>query len=531
MNHDGGSSILGKHVLIHEYTRALGRRTSACVTDVTSHWRRDATALYETLDLPLRDEDCLLLEMSSTIEPYKHDKFPLGCELTGSFVITIAKPALQEHRWRCVTRMSRPAELQDDGTTAGVYIDVSSIPLRHCGNMEDGCDCNICTQLNIRVPFPAVEWASILSIAMQYPDTSHQDINDKFHFNSDSEQEPAGQTRKRGSFPNDGHHAGSRALGSTTSNDLISLVGMYQELWSCAPESAQWTRQAIVFWRFKTTKQRNKSHPIFIPAGTTWRWLTINDPVSHYHQQAALLNPATSDLSDADAGSLPTPLVTQNLMAPMDDTFGAQHNRVARNIAPLPGLETSLSLREPFSHSLTVPWALEGTSIVDLKSNIFDAIAGANVAPPTVTGTTADVRLPYLSHSQASSSGQTAFGGNWHVNTSVDTYMRTTEVLDSPNQIVPNTALGKRTTIAPWDFEPLDIRATPTWPHGGQDSGALSTPETLPEPNYGFRGYEQFPVPLDTFDRLSGIDWWPTDSHNRAVGFSHLEASESVAGQ
>ena len=71
-NCDDSPTVLGKDVLLHEYTRSLDRSTSACVKTVTRRWQKDAPEIYETLDLPTRDEECLLLEMCATLELHDH---------------------------------------------------------------------------------------------------------------------------------------------------------------------------------------------------------------------------------------------------------------------------------------------------------------------------------------------------------------------------------------------------------------------------------------------------------------------------
>lgn len=264
-NCDDSPSVLGKDVLLHEYTRSLDRTTSACVKTVTRRWQKDAPEIYETLELPTRDEECLLLEMCATLELHEHARFPSGSELTGFVEVAITNPNLQSHRWKCVTRLTRPSELHSDDKKSSVYTNETGIHRRGCSDSKPDCDCHSRPRQDIHVPFPAVEWASILSMAVQYPDVEHQRKKEKRTKGDDRKNlDRAGSKRKRSEDDGD---AASWARRDLTGSDLICKVAMYQELWSCAPDSNRWVRQGIVFWRFNTTNQWYKYNPVFKPAG------------------------------------------------------------------------------------------------------------------------------------------------------------------------------------------------------------------------------------------------------------------------
>ncbi|CAG9950098.1 unnamed protein product, partial [Clonostachys rosea f. rosea IK726] len=196
-NCDDGPNILGKDVLLHEYTRSLDRSTSACVKTVTRRWQKEAPALYETLELPTRDEECLLLEMCTTVELNDDAKFPSGSEITGFVEVAVTRPGLQNHRWKCVTKLTRPEELHSEDS-----------PQRY-----------------IHVPFPAVEWASILSTAVHYPDAEHQKKKEKRNKHGDKrlDMERAGSKRKRSEDEGD---ASAWARREPTGSDLICKVAM-----------------------------------------------------------------------------------------------------------------------------------------------------------------------------------------------------------------------------------------------------------------------------------------------------------------
>lgn len=346
MGCDDSPNVLGKDVLLHEYTRAVDRTTSACVRTVTRRWQKDAPAMYDTLDLPQHDDECLLLEMCSTVELHEHARFPSGSELTGFVEVAVTQPGLQNHRWKCVTRLTRPAELRTDedeapdgsGKGSEVYTNESGIHRRGCGDARAECDCHLRGRAEIHVPFPAVEWAGILSMAVQYPDHEHR--------RKEEQQKRSGRDRKHGLDRSGSKRKRSEDEGDASAwtrrepsgSDLICRVAMYQELWSCAPDSGRWTRQAILFWRFNTTNQWYKYNPVFRPAGTTWRWLTVNDPMSRYHQQKALVYPsAGSSAVPREAVMSPTPSVSQHLAATMSEQFSQAWGGGVAQMAPSHG--------------------------------------------------------------------------------------------------------------------------------------------------------------------------------------------------
>lgn len=353
-NCDDSPNVLGKDVLLHEYTRPLDRTTSACLKTVTRRWQKDAPAMYDTLDLPTRDEDCLLMEMCATLDLHEHAKFPSGSELTGFVEVAITQPGLQNHRWKCVTRLTRPAELHSDEASQGIYSNESGIHRRGCSDSKPDCDCHTRPRQDIHVPFPAVEWASILSMAVEYPDVEHQRKKEKRKEGErkKSELERTSSKRKRSVDEGD---AASWARRELTGSDLVCKVAMYQELWACAPDSSRWTRQGIIFWRFNTTNQWYKYNPVFKPAGTTWRWLTVNDPMSRYHQQKALVYPSAGVTRDAIMS--PTPTIGQHLTAAMNETFSSSWDGGVSvpQMPTAPAASNGINFLDSFSGGLATP--------------------------------------------------------------------------------------------------------------------------------------------------------------------------------
>ncbi|KJZ77426.1 hypothetical protein HIM_03150 [Hirsutella minnesotensis 3608] len=497
-NCDDTPNVLGKDVLLHEYTRSLDRTTSACVKSITRRWQKDAPPMYDTLDLPARDEDCLLLEMCATIELHEHAKFPSGSELTGFVEVAITQPALQHHRWKCVTRLTRPAELRSDDSKQLVYTNDSGIHRRGCSDSKPDCDCHTRPRQDIHVPFPAVEWASILSMAVQYPDVEHQRMKEKRRRTADGEKkdmERAGSKRKRSEDEGD---AASWSRREATGSDLICKVAMYQELWSCAPDSTQWTRQGIVFWRFNTTNQWHKYNPVFKPAGTTWRWLTINDPMSRYHQQKALVYPSAG--VSRDAVMSPTPTINQHLTAAMNETFSQAWDNHS-NVPQVPPLQTpanSLNFLESFPSGLATPPPTATLPGTYSTGSSFDANmgpgAGVSFLPATTPGGGNDRQTPGMGGGQHYFDSQHTFDVK-PINTAVNSYMAASSSLEMPNQLVYDSSPCDTGSMQGWDMAALDswagtasapASATTEWPptklepQGDHHAAAMWAPQQWP---------------------------------------------------
>ncbi|KAF3063188.1 Conidiophore development regulator abaA [Trichoderma lentiforme] len=460
-NCDDFPDALGKDVLLHEYTRALDRATSACLKTVIRRWQKDAPAMYETLDLPTRDQDCLLLEICSTLELHEHAKFPSGSELTGFVEVAITQPELQHHHWKCVTRLTRPDELYGDDSKRGVYTNESGIHHRGCSDSKmNDCNCHLRARQDIHVPFPAVEWASILSTAVQYPDVEHQRKKEKRHESKKQhELGRAGSKRKRSEDEGD---AASWSRREPTGSDLICKVAMYQELWSRAPDSSQWKRQAIIFWRFNTTNQWYKYNPVFKPSGTSWRWLTINDPMSRYHQQKALVYPSAG--VSRDAVMSPTPSVSQQLAGIMNENMNTAWTSGA-GVAQVPPVQTNINVFD-FPTGLATP-PPTATIHGPYAGGSFDpnmaSMPDVNNYLPTVSttaGGAASERSHSLSlaHNPSYFEGQAGFPDMKPMTTAgVNQYLSATTAasLDLSTQLVYDDT----TSITAWDIPNLD-----TWP-------------------------------------------------------------------
>ena len=471
-NCDDSPNVLGRDVLLHEYTRSLDRTTSACVKSVTRRWQKDAPAMYETLNLPSHDEECLLIEMCSTVELHEHAKFPGGSELTGFVEVAVTPSALQGHRWKCVTRLTRPDELHSDNTRHAVYTNESGIHRRGCSDSKPDCECHTRPRSDIHVPFPAVEWASILSMAVEYPDTEHQKKKDRHsrnHMSSDArgDLERKGSKRKRSEDEGD---AASWAKRDMTASDLICKVAMYQELWSCAPDSGRWVRQAIIFWRFQTTNQWYKYKPVFKPAGTSWRWLTINDPMSRYHQQKALVYPSSQ--MNREAVMSPTPTLQQHQVANRSENFGSVWDNQVGSIPQMASIpaSNSMSMFDSFANGLATPppsASLHGS----YPTNSFDP----NMAAQSGSGMSF---LPNGNDAQSAvavSQGQSYFDGSASAfpdvkplsGNAMNPYMPVTSSLDLSTHLVydnsnSTTECSSTNGLQNWDMSAMESWTTPS---------------------------------------------------------------------
>ncbi|UKZ75434.1 hypothetical protein TrVFT333_003119 [Trichoderma virens FT-333] len=523
-NCDDFPDALGKDVLLHEYTRALDRATSACLKTVVRRWQKDAPAMYETLDLPTRDQDCLLLEICSTLELHEHAKFPSGSELTGFVEVAITQPELQQHHWKCVTRLTRPDELYSDDSKRGVYTNESGIHHRGCSDSKmNDCNCHMRPRQDIHVPFPAVEWASILSTAVQYPDIEHQRKKEKRHESKKQhELGRAGSKRKRSEDEGD---AASWSRREPTGSDLICKVAMYQELWSRAPDSAQWKRQAIIFWRFNTTNQWYKYNPVFKPSGTSWRWLTINDPMSRYHQQKALVYPSAS--VSRDAVMSPTPSVSQQLAGIMNENLSSAWNSgtAVAQVAQVPPVQTNMNVFD-FPTGLATP-PPTATIHGPYAGGSFDpsmaSMPDVNSYLPTVSttaGGAANERSHSLSlaHNPSYFEGQAGFADMKPMTTAgVNQYLVATTAasLDLSTQLAYDETAG----ITAWDIPTLDtwpVPATST-PTGNEWVAAPSTqPRADPSDHAGLWNPSQW--------HMAGVATTPAS----AVGAEHDDSPRSM---
>jgi len=276
-------------VILHEYTSTLSQTYSGPAKEVTKHWETNFPALHDCLNLPEpQDEDALtILEMTVTLSLHQN-AFPTGSELNGLIEMTIEQPFLQNHQWKCVTRLVRPRELcTEDEPLFLEHTDEMAVQYTHqpgCGDNKTGCDCISRPRQDVRVPFPAAEWASMLTNCVSYPNVVPEErLKGRGQSGGDEEE-----YEKTGSEP--------------SQRELLSRIGMFQELWSCGPTlphgggggmEGGWARRAVILWKFRDVHQYNARKKKWVAAESPtaqWRFLTVNDPTSEYHMNNAYIS-------------------------------------------------------------------------------------------------------------------------------------------------------------------------------------------------------------------------------------------------
>lgn len=303
---------------LHEYTNAVSQTYSGPVKEVMKHWDMYFPELSEMLNLPEpQHEDSLtILEMNVTLGLHKNH-FPLGSELNGLVEMSVAHLSLQSHQWKCVTRLVRPQELCPDQENPATYLEHTNeveVQFTHqagCIDTEDGCECMAKPRHDIRVPFPAVEWAGMLTNCASYPDGVAQ------------------ETRRRRSSSNRSDSDSESAPG-LTQRELLSQIGMFQELWSSSSggDLADWTRRALVFWKFRDVHQYSAKKKKWVAEAPTtqWRFLTVNDPTSEYHMRNAYVYTA-----EAEAPVFASPAPFQEGLTPGEDFMSWNMNASVSN--------------------------------------------------------------------------------------------------------------------------------------------------------------------------------------------------------
>ncbi|KAJ9151744.1 Regulatory protein abaA [Pleurostoma richardsiae] len=331
-----------RNTLLHEYTWNMKQRESTSVRDISLEWRDTFPELNDALETAAQDSRCDILHMHVTLDLYTVSRLPEGSDLNSMIKITVAQPALQNHRWKVVTRLARPAELCGvaEPTLCKMTNDVGEL-FQHgpgCDDRNPNCDCmhsrrrgDIC-----RVPFPAQQWATTLSLCAHYP--AYPEVRGTGGRRSADAEERKQRAKSASQGPDYGSEYRGRkrayrpdedepeeqpkqaaADGDLTQLDLIRQVGMLQELWSC-PRDAHgrqaWTRRAVLVWTFdRCHPYLNAKHEtVMLSPGTEWRFLTALDPESPQHQAQMLI-------SGREAVQSPPPSYQQQLGAVMSENF------------------------------------------------------------------------------------------------------------------------------------------------------------------------------------------------------------------
>ncbi|CRK21097.1 hypothetical protein BN1708_003434 [Verticillium longisporum] len=359
-------------VLLHEYNRELAQKEAAAATEIDQEWETRFPSLHRSLEAATAENRWLdMLEMTVTLELHPRSNFPSGSELNGFVELNIAQPQLQNHRWKCITRLQRPEELCRPGDGEPLIVEQTSevgVQYMHrpgCNGADSSrgaeCDCRTRPRQDVRVPFPAAEWASILSNCASYL------------------QEPIDAKIKSEGLSSEEAKAAEQAAieSERTTSELIQQIAMFQELWSAPPDGSadrrKWTRRGVILWKFRTVhafddkwnpiyekptstskgrkptdtdgeetsssgRRSNRGKRVYHPPGTTWRFLTALDPISPAHQQNVCVNPANNAIPSRDMIMAPTPGYAHHLTATMSENLNA-----AWDPSHLPGQLPSLS--------------------------------------------------------------------------------------------------------------------------------------------------------------------------------------------
>ncbi|TEA22500.1 Conidiophore development regulator abaA [Colletotrichum sidae] len=377
---DGMARGLNGSVLLHEYNREIAQKESSAVTELAQEWEAKFPPLSKSLDFAIQDNKWLdILEMTVTLEIHPRSNFPFGSELNGFVELNISQPPLQNHRWKCITKLARPEELRRGDNEPSVIEQTSEVGVQWthrpgCQDSKFDCDCRSRPRQDVRVPFPAAEWASILSTCAGYlePAESKTKIEDEEERIKTAEEAAVEAER--------------------FTAELIQQVGMFQELWSSPHDNngdrRVWTRRGIILWKFRTihafddkwnpiyekpaaqkgrkpaeddsdegtapSRRGGRPKRVFNPPGTTWRFLTALDPVSQAHQQNVCVNPAAAPARDMLMA--PTPPYSHHLAAVMNDNLTSAWDSVTMP-GQLPSLASTgtLGLMDSFSHGLATP--------------------------------------------------------------------------------------------------------------------------------------------------------------------------------
>jgi transcriptional enhancer factor len=321
---------LNGNVLLHEYTRSIGQKESTTVKDVSQDWRTTFEALYEGFEESMQANDCDIIEMAVTLELASSFPFPSSSQLNAFVELDITLRSLQNHRWKCVTRLVRPRELcGENETTLLEHTSEVGVQYAHRPDCRDdgSCDCVNRPRQDVRVPFPAAEWASILASCAGHDaegnsksDTRTRKSKRLRGPNVKSDLGPTPKLDEDGSeLPIDGREPTNGEL-------LLEQVAMIQELWSSPPHiksQSGWRRRCVLMWRFQAVYQgfNKRGEPIKLPTGTTWRFLTMDDPTSELHQSLATVT--TNAVSKGSVIS-PTSQYQHHIAASMSEDFNSE---------------------------------------------------------------------------------------------------------------------------------------------------------------------------------------------------------------
>ena len=438
-----------KGALLHEFTKEMAQVDASTVNELSKKSEEALPELHRRLKAicaTTTDAKCTILHMNVTLEVKDKRGFPSHSELNSWVEMNIEQPRLLNHRWKVHTRLVRPAELSyshGDSNPGDVYETSAEIAIQY--QHRPGCEgprhciSQRCRRDWVTVPFPADVWAETLTNCAEYP--AHPWADGKRH---DREREV-----KREDDGSEGAKS-SRRTRQPTQMDLVPKIAMMQEIWSCPSDSAheqtpfergdnnnnntstnnarsqKWTRRAVIFWTFQTQYSIKENKLETAQSGkTTWRFLTILDPTSEYHQQQAIISPSrqgsiVDEYSDPavpssnnshprsvsrDLVMSPSPTYQQHMDASMSETFSAAWDGSSTDLSALSNsaaqaygahllAQTTQSAYDPLGGFATPHSGLAtpppSASLTTTFTHSFDGTSQSNLLPTYLT-TTADM--------------------------------------------------------------------------------------------------------------------------------------------
>lgn len=383
--------------LLHEFTKEIHQVESSSVRELSKKWETTFPELHQRLKAitsTTTDAQCDILHMHVTLELREKRRFPSRSELNSWVEISIEQPRLLNHRWKVDTQLVRPAELscsQDDSAPELLYETSDEIVIHYqhrlgCEgrNSRGPCDCisQRCRRDRVTVPFPADVWALTLTNCAQYPahpysDSKRHDEEEEYYARTSSDGDEKPRARRRTRQP--------------TQMDLVPKIAMMQEIWSCPPapphqndssssSNQRWTRRALLLWTFETIHSIDEGKLITAQGGrTNWRFLTILDPASEYHQRHAIVSGRRA--SPGEHAECPT-------------TLGATSRPITRDVVMSPSPTYQQQLNASMSENFSSAWDSPG-GLGPLSKTPTQVSYGTHLLPQTAPSQAPAIQAPY----------------------------------------------------------------------------------------------------------------------------------------
>ena len=409
-----------KGALLHEFTKEMHQVESSSVRGLSKKWESAFPDLHQRLKSvtsTTMDARCDMLHLHATLELKEKPSFPAGSSLSSWVEINIEQPRLLNHRWKVETRLARPDELSyshDDSAARVIREQHKEFTIKY--QHRPGCDgsrnegrphCDCLSQRSRRegvmvpfpVPFPADAWAQTLTNCAEYPahPFSESKRPDRERGAADDEEGP--RPRRRSKQP--------------TQMDLVPKIAMMQEIFSCPPtapheessaDSAsqqRWTRRAVILWTFETIHSLDEKGKLVTAQGgrTNWRFLTVLDPASEYHQRNAIVSGRRASADDYREGSgsftcgsrpasrgpvmSPSPTYQQHLNASMNENFSSAWD-TAGGLGSLSGSAAQAAYGTHFMSQTMPSHAATGQAGYGLLDS-FSSHSGLSTPPPSAS--------------------------------------------------------------------------------------------------------------------------------------------------